>query len=232
MDFTTLAFNPLSRMNEIVRYSSVYQETNENLSEHITDVSVMAYLIAKHIEKITDGKDKLDIGVLLEKCLFHDADEVITGDIPRNTKYATTSAHDELNKVADEAIDMVQSMLEIDLREIWCNSKDGKEGIILKICDMLVVVKKAIVEIELRGNLSFLKVVTELEGHLTKMLESLKQGYGSSPFPDDDNAFSEKSITYLTDLVAQAKDEVTTIRVKYSHVIKKYMIKENVIKGE
>ena len=232
MDFTTLAFNPLSRMNEIVRYSSVYQETNENLSEHITDVSVMAYLIAKHIEKITDGKDKLDIGVLLEKCLFHDADEVITGDIPRNTKYATNAAHNELNKVADEAIDMVQSMLEIDLKSIWNSSKDGKEGLILKICDMLVVVKKAIVEIELRGNLSFLKVVTELEGHLTKMLERLRSGYESSPFPDDNSVFSDETITYLIDLVAQAKDEITTIRVKYNHIIKKYMIKENVIKGE
>ena len=40
VNFTTLAFNPMSRMNEVSRYSSVYQETNESLAEHITDVSV------------------------------------------------------------------------------------------------------------------------------------------------------------------------------------------------
>lgn len=222
MDFTTLAFNPLSRMNEIYRYASVYQETSESLAEHITDVQVMSYLIAKTL--IKDYGVDIDIGLLLEKGLLHDMDEVLTGDIPRNTKYATHEVHEELNKVATEAADMIQHMLGgINIKFAWESAKQGKEGLILKIVDMLCVVKKAITEIELRGNLSFLKVVTELETHLTNLSES---GCIENVFFKETNA-----IGYLKDLVSQAKDEITTIRVKYQHVISKYLIKENVIRG-
>ena len=224
MDFTTLAFNPLSRANEIIRYSSVYQETEETLAEHITDVSTMAYLIARHIMKKTDGQEEFDIGLLLEKCLLHDADEVITGDIPRNTKYATSEAHNQLNIVADEAIQMIESLIGLDISSVWSSAKSSKEGLVLKIVDMLVVVKKAVTEIELRGNLTFLKVVTELETHLRNMLTYLSNS--SARFT---TSFANE---YLYRLVQQARDEITTIRVKYDHMIKKYMIRENVIKGE
>lgn len=224
MNFVTLAFNPTSRMNEIERYSSVYQETKENLSEHISEVSMMSYLIVKYIS--SQCGEEFDIGVLLEKCLLHDIDEVITGDIPRNTKYATNEAHNQLNKVAEDTVSMIENMIGIDIKRTWTDSKHGKEGIILKVVDMLVVAKKAITEIELRGNCSFLKVVTELEGHLTKMLTQMEGGAYRAHFA---NAFSA---TYLTSLVREAKDEITTIRVKYNHLIDKYMIRENVIKGE
>lgn len=221
VNFTTLAFNPMSRMNEVSRYSSVYQETNESLAEHITDVSVMSYLIAKTIQ--SNFTDDIDLGKLLEKCLLHDIDEVITGDVPRNTKYATNSVHDNLDRVASNAVDLIEKYVGIrGICEVWDFAKEDKEGAILKIVDMLCVVKKSITEIELRGNLSFLKVVTELETHLTTML-SCDEVY--ERFED------ERTRKFLKDLVSQAKDETVTIRVKYQSVIDKYHIKENVIRG-
>lgn len=221
VNFTTLAFNPMSRMNEVSRYSSVYQETNESLAEHITDVSVMSYLIAKTIQ--SNFTDDIDLGTLLEKCLLHDIDEVITGDVPRNTKYATNNVHDNLDQVASDAVDLIEKYIGVGgICEVWDFAKEGKEGAILKIVDMLCVVKKSITEIELRGNLSFLKVVTELETHLTTML-SCDEVY--KRFDD------ERTRKFLKNLVSQAKDETVTIRVKYQSVIDKYHIKENVIKG-
>lgn len=221
VNFTTLAFNPMSRMNEVSRYSSVYQETNESLAEHITDVSVMSYLIAKTIQ--SNFTDDINLGTLLEKCLLHDIDEVITGDIPRNTKYATNSVHDNLDQVASNAVDLIEKYIGVrGICEVWDFAKEGKEGAILKIVDMLCVVKKSITEIELRGNLSFLKVVTELETHLTTML-SCDEVY--KRFDD------ERTRKFLKNLVSQAKDETVTIRVKYQSVIDKYHIKENVIRG-
>lgn len=222
MDFTKLAFNPMSRMSEVSRYSSVYQETNETLAEHVAEVSVMAYLIAKKMEIL--GNENIDIGSLLEKCLLHDVDEVLTGDIPRNTKYATREVHDELNKVADEAVRMIENMLGgISLMPVWAEAKSKKEGVILKVVDMLCVVKKCVTEIELRGNLTFLKVVAELETHLANMLKN-KDAYAL--FDKD------SSRELLRSLLTEAKDEVTTIRVRYQHVISKYHIRENVIRGE
>lgn len=222
MDFTTLAFNPLSRMNEVSRYSSVYQETNETLAEHVAEVSTMSYLIAKTVT--SSFGEYIDVGSLLEKCLLHDMDEVLTGDIPRNTKYATKEVHAELNKVADEAVAMIEGMLGgISLAPVWSKAKSKKEGVILKIVDMLCVVKKCVTEIELRGNLTFLKVVSELEIHLMNMMEN-EDAYAEFDL--------EPSRQFLKDLVSQAKDEVTSIRVRYQHVIQKYHIRENVIRGE
>ena len=222
MKFTDLAFNPMSRMNEVYRYSSVYQETNERLSDHITEVSIMSYLIAKELE--SSYHEELNLGVLLEKCLLHDIDEVLTGDIPRNTKYATNQVHTELNKVADQAVDTIVRMMPStsDLKSIWSSAKDGKEGTILAIVDMLCVAKKCITEVELRGNLTFLKVITELEGHLSRMLQ--KDILRSE--------FSSDASLYLAQLIKDAKDEITTIRVNYRHLIDKYHIKENVIEGD
>ena len=209
-------------MNEVSRYSSVYQESSESLAEHVTEVCMMSYLIAKYMTTHYDLK--LDIGVLLEKCLIHDIDEVITGDIPRNTKYATRQVHKELNRVSDKAIELMEKMTGITLNEVWSEAKEGKEGLILKTVDMLCVAKKCITEIELRGNLTFLKVVSELETHLSNMIscsQKFVKIFENAPATD-----------YLVDLISQAKDEVTTIRVKYQSVIDKYHIKENVIEGE
>lgn len=217
MNFTELAFNPMSRMNEVSRYSSVYQETNESLAEHVTEVMVMSYLIATDLKK--NYNETLNLSELLQKCLLHDVDEVITGDIPRNTKYATPLVHEELNSVAETAVKMIEESLEVPIYETWSSAKENKEGKILKIVDMLCVVKKCITEIELRGNLTFLKVVTELEAHLTNTLNN------NSIYEE----FNQESSEYLRKLVSQAKDEITTIRVKYQDVINKYHIKENVI---
>lgn len=221
MNFTNLAFNQMNRMNEVYRYSSVYQEDKESLAEHISEVSMMSYLISKEFEKFNETIDK---GVLLEKCLLHDIDEVLTGDVPRNTKYATSAVHRELNTVADDAVKLIESTYgSINIFDIWSNAKEGKEGLILKIVDMLCVAKKCITEIELRGNKSFLKVITELESHLDKMIK-------------DDTKFSildkDESKHLLKSLIIESKDEITTIRVRYQHLIDKYHIKENVIKEE
>lgn len=225
MDFKTLAFNPAGRTNEIVRYSSVHQEQEESLAEHITDVSLMAYFIAKTIEKITEGREEINLGSLLERCLVHDLDEVLTGDVTRNTKYATKKAHDELEKVASSAVKMIESLVGIEgIHDVWSAAKEGKEGLIVKIVDMLVVVKKSMIEIELRHNFTFLKVVSELGYHINKLMDYLKKS---------DKIFNEITVrNYLIDLLGQARDEITTIKVKYAHVIDKYLIYENVIEGD
>lgn len=223
MDFTSLAFNPVCRMNEVSRYSSVYQETNETLAEHVTDVSVMGYLILRKMQSF--GED-IDAGKLLEKCLLHDVDEVLTGDVPRNTKYATIKVHEELNAVAEEAVRKIDDSLdkETSIFKVWDEAKTGKEGVILKAVDMLCVVKKCVTEIVLRGNLSFLKVVTELEAHLNRMLNHSDEDY--SVFE------CKESVELLKDLVSEALNYVMSIRADFQGTIDRYHIYENVIRGE
>jgi len=217
LKFTTLAFNPMMRMNEVNRYSGVHLESPESLSDHITDISMMCYVIGR---KLMNLGEEINLGSLLEKALLHDMDEVLTGDIPRNTKYATDEVHEELEKVAKRAIKEIQDAVGIeDLTKIWSEAKSEKEGFIVKVSDMLCVVRKAIIEVELRNNLSFLKVISELEGHLTKMSEKCDLFYLPS------------SAEFMSSLLKDARDEITTIRVKYQHIIDKYNIKDNVLEG-
>lgn len=227
MNFTTLAFSPINRMNEVDRYSSVYQETRESLSEHTAEVMTMSYMIALKMYELGESPDNLCLGLLLEKCLLHDIDEVITGDIPRNTKYASPGVLSELKNVAEDAVTLaVGQGFSISTKNMimntWRTAKEGREGLILKVVDMLCVAKKCITEIELRGNLSFLKVVTELESHLVNTLDDTEQY----------KIFTEAGSKFLRDLVSQAKNEITTIRVRYQHIIDKYHIKENVINND
>lgn len=220
MNFTDLAFNPMSRMNEVSRYSSVYQETSESLAEHVTDVLTMSYIIANHL--IQDFGEKVNLGALLEKCLLHDIDEVITGDVPRNTKYATDTVHEELDNVANSAVKMIEGYVGIPIHQTWRFAKSEKEGQILKVVDMLCVAKKCITEIELRGNLSFLKVVSELETHLYNTINN------HTIYEKFDHASSKK---FISDLVVQARDKIVAIRSRYQNIINEYHIKENVIEG-
>lgn len=220
--FVNLTFNPIMKMNEIKRYASVYQQVEENLAEHTTEIMMLSYMISQILTRVYS--EKIDTGVLLTKCLFHDVDEVVTGDIPRNTKYGNSTVLLGCRELASDSIKLIEDSLpcDITLRDFWKSAKEGKEGLILSICDMLVVVKKAITEVELHNNLSFLKVVEELENHLTKMIDNLE-------VPSE---FSDDSVEYLKSLVTEAKNEIVTIRVKYQHVIDKYLIKENIIEGE
>lgn len=218
MKFTDLVFNPLMRMNEVCRYSSVYQDTDEKLSDHIVDVMMMSYLIATNL--VTNCNESIDMKLLLEKCLFHDIDEVITGDVPRNTKYATYSCKKELNTVAESAVDLISELSSASVKSLWKSAKSGNEGQILEVADMLSVAKKCIIEIELRSNLTFLKVITELETHLSNMIADLRA---------DCSGLNLESSLVLIDILQEAQDEVKYIRIKYDSYINKYHIKENVL---
>lgn len=211
-NFIDIAFNPICRMSEVKRYSGVHQECDEVLSEHITDVSMLSYLISMNLRK--RGED-IDVGILLEKCLMHDIDETLTGDIPRNTKYATKKLKKEADTVARLAVKTLSSQLQLDhIYELWETSKSGKEGFILKISDMLSVVKKAIVEVVLRNNYTFLKVVDEVHSHLKHLLMEMDMEHNDFSSPE--------AYQWLLDLVADALKEIDVIYNKYQDKITKY----------
>lgn len=219
-EFLRIAFSQITRTNEVYRYSGTYQVNQESLSEHITDVSIMSYLIGNKI--ISLGED-IDIGVLLEKCLVHDLDEVVTGDVPRNTKYATIDVHNSMDIVANRAIESLANSTNVGRRLIgtWRNSKVGPEGIILKLSDMLCVARKAIIEVNLYGNKSFLRVVEEVDTHLNYLANSDYQEVFSSA----------DAIDYLKNLVREAQMEIHHIYEDNYTEICKYHIGENILEA-
>lgn len=177
--FLELFNSPVMKSEEVTRFSGVSQNQNESLSNHITDVCSLSYLISR---KLMVLGQKVNLGNLLERCVVHDMDEVLIGDIPRLTKYATTQCHDELNKIADIASRGISR--DIDgtdyTYQLWKSSKDDSvEGFILKIVDILSVVKKTVHEIEFSNNINFLQVAHEASQYVLDLSKEVhhRQGF-------------------------------------------------------
>jgi len=209
--FLDLCFDPKCRMNQVDRYSGVYQEASENLAEHVTEITMFSYLIATKLKDCFG--ETIDFGLLFESCLLHDIEEVITGDVPRNTKYATQNIKKSLDNFAKESADAILTKKQY---AVWHNAKKGKEGFILALSDFLTVAKKCVVEIELRGNISFMKVLNEV---LT--LSDPNKMTIPAVF---ENQRSEK---YFKDLLSITSNELKQIYWKYKKTSDRYKITLN-----
>lgn len=213
-----LSFNPLMKSEEVIRYSGTYQAQPESLAVHVCDTSMLAYMIAVHLNSYGEG---LNLGLLLEKCLLHDLDETITGDIPRNTKYANATIKKDLDDLQDRCLLIIQKYINnSEIIQKCRDAKKGKEGVILKIADMLGVARRALLEIELRGNRSFLKVVEELEDHLNHFLNKA-----------DISDFSKKSQEWINALIADSVDVIRELHYSNITKINDYYIMENVLEA-
>lgn len=213
-------FNPAMNMTAVQRYGCTRLAEPENLAVHVAEASMMSYIIASKLKSL--GQE-VNIGLLLEKCLVHDIDEVITGDIVRNLKYATPEIHEGIEKVACSAVNKVSELIEgaTELTVTWERSKLGVEGLILKLVDMLCVVRKAMTEVELYNNLAALKIISELKNHLVKL----------SSVISNNGDLNNESSNYLINLIIEAVDEVNGLYYTHSKIIEKYSINENILEG-
>ena len=169
--FLELFNNPLVKTRSVTRYSGVIQNNKESLSDHIADVCSLAYLMSR---KLISLGVEVDVGKLLERCVVHDFDEVLIGDIPRLTKYATKTIHDELDQIARVVAKGVSEQIDgTDYTyQVWDQAKDKSvEGFILKVVDILSVSKKVIEEIDFSSNMTFCKVADEVRLYVGDLVE-------------------------------------------------------------
>ena len=88
MDYPFYAM--LSRMRYITRWSLMRNTFSENIQEHSHQVAVLAHALA------LIRRDVLGLDADPERCataaLFHDASEILTGDLPTPIKYYDTGS--------------------------------------------------------------------------------------------------------------------------------------------
>ena len=214
-EFLNMINSPICKTNSITRYSGTRQNCPEKLSEHILDVCMMSYYIARRLEK--EGV-MVDIGLLLQKGIIHDLDEVLIGDIPRMTKYSSPECHNALKQLASDTA--YQMSLDIDGTEytynIWKDDKDDTlEGTILRVTDMLSVANKVIYEIEFLGNIGFFKIATEIRSYLEDVKEKVIKNLGQ-PNP--------VATSYLISLIDDTSNVMNGLIKSYEDKIKQYNI--------
>lgn len=159
-------FAMLSRMKYINRWALMRNTHTENISEHSHEVAMIAHSLAvignKRFGKNLNAERVALLGI------YHDAPEIITGDMPTPVKYYSTQIHEAFNKVEDDACSALLGMLPEDMqdeyRPFFFKTEEDKElWKYVKAADKICAYTKCLEEAK-AGNGDFAKAAkTNLE---------------------------------------------------------------------
>lgn len=173
-------FELMNGMSSIVRYSQSSLCRPESVLEHTAFVACTSLIIGK---KLNELGCEIDIEKLLKKCLVHDMDEVITGDIARSTKYHNEIIKEQLDILSYDAMETICEKTNVNLIEDWEFSKEGDEGKIVELVDALAVLWKAHDEVVMRGNKTIVfGDVENLAERISKTCRELWGIYGQKSY--------------------------------------------------
>ncbi|MBR2591246.1 MAG: 5'-deoxynucleotidase [Clostridia bacterium] len=150
-------FAVISRMKYINRWGLMRNTRYENLSEHSFDVAVTAHAIATIKNEVFGGNVNADRAAVL--ALYHDAPEILTGDMPTPVKYyneKTKKAYDEVEKTSvNRLLDMLPEQLKGSYESVLVKTEeDAYLWRIVKAADTINALIKCIEE-EKSGNREF-----------------------------------------------------------------------------
>ena len=107
-------FAYLSRMRYINRWGLMRNTFQENVQEHSHMVAVLAHTLAV-IRRDVLGKPA-DPGLAAAAALYHDAPEILTGDLPTPIKYYSPDIRDAYKQVEQVSAGKLLHMLPPELR--------------------------------------------------------------------------------------------------------------------
>ena len=148
-------FALISRMRYIARWGLMRNALPENIQEHSHMVAVLAHALAVIRNRVYGGQ--IDAGQVAAVALYHDASEIITGDMPTPIKYYAPEIRDAYKKVEAVACGRLLAMLPDELRPDYDDVLDCADGEVLelvKAADKLSALIKCVEELR-QGNREF-----------------------------------------------------------------------------
>ena len=146
----------LGRMRYITRWGLMRNSFSENIQEHSHQVAVLAHALAL-IRRDILGLPGPDPDRCAVAALYHDASEIITGDMPTPIKYYNPAIKDAYKQVEHIAGNQLLDMLPQQLRgsyEAYVLESDETLNPIVKAADKLSAYIKCIEELK-AGNTEF-----------------------------------------------------------------------------
>ncbi len=149
----------VARMKYIERWALMRNTISENLSEHSLEVSMIAHALC------VIGNTRYGKNLNAEKAamigIYHDASEIITGDMPTPVKYYNKSIKEAFKSLEDEANESLLKQLPEDLQHAYRDLffKDESytyEWKLVKAADKISAMIKCMEE-EKTGNREFVK---------------------------------------------------------------------------
>lgn len=162
----------ISRMKYINRWGLMNNTRYENLSEHSLQVAMIAHCLVLIHNKRFGGSLNGERAALL--AIYHDATEIITGDMPTPIKYfnpVIKNAYKDIeNQAADKLISMLPDDFQTEMEQIIkiSGSDDEKLKTFVKAADKLSALIKCIEEIKM-GNTEFEKAKASTQSSLEQM---------------------------------------------------------------
>lgn len=170
-------FAAVCRLRIIPRWSLMRNNQREDVQQHSHQVAMFAHGIALVGNQIF-GRD-YDANKVGMIALYHDAPEVLTGDIPTPIKYYTKEMRDAYKVIETQAEKHLLNMIPEDLRETYCDLVcsdhiDHAHALIVKAADTLSAYIKCIEEIN-SGNPEFLQAKDSTSVRMNKLREELPE---------------------------------------------------------
>lgn len=162
-------FAYISRMRCVKRWALMRNTEEENISEHSHMVAVLAHALAVIENRVYGGSVDADRAAVV--ALYHDATEILTGDMPTPIKYYNPDIRDAYRKVERVAEEKLLSMLPHDIRQEYVpvlQNRDDAVRTIVKAADKLSAYIKCVEELK-AGNLEFKKAAEQTRAALEAM---------------------------------------------------------------
>ena len=155
MEHENQFFALIARMRYIDRWALMRNTDTENVQEHSHMVAVLAHALAVIQNKHFGGT--LDPGAVAVAALYHDATEIITGDMPTPIKYHDSVLRDSYKAVEAAAAEELLAMLPQELRGEYApllREEDPEIRAVVKAADKLSAYLKCVEELK-AGNQEF-----------------------------------------------------------------------------
>ena len=146
-------FAYISRMRFIQRWALMRNTAQENVQEHSHQVAVLAHALAVIRNEKFGGA--VDPGQIAVAALYHDASEILTGDMPTPIKYDNPDirrAYKEVEAVAERKL---LGMLPQELQSVYepiLTGHSGETELLVKAADKLSAYIKCVEELKAGNN--------------------------------------------------------------------------------
>ena len=150
-------FAYINRMRFIQRWSLMRNSYTENIQEHSHQTAVLAHALAVLRNERFGGQ--VDVGAVAVAALYHDAGEILTGDMPTPIKYDNPDIQSAYKQVEAVAEQKLLNMLPEDLRPAYDEAltiPDPQVRALVKAADKLSAFHKSVEEVK-AGNNEFKK---------------------------------------------------------------------------
>lgn len=165
----------LARMKYITRWSLMHSTRAESLSEHTCDTALLAHLLCLIAKHYTGTPCRPE--VVAVAALYHDAPEIITGDMPTPVKYYNGALRKAYAEVEAVARDRLLALLPADLQPVYDPLlSEGRTGSpedqalipLVKAADKLSALIKCVEERRM-GNTEFVQAEAAMRESLRQM---------------------------------------------------------------